>query len=243
MKHMRSLLFAPLLAGTVVLPLHGEWIAGMRGGYVDTASSAIDSSSYAWPTMTNSHLDAHAATNYASSGDIWGANRTWVYWGLIQLSGSVTFSLNIDDRAYLEIDGVQVIYDTSTTGTTSATKIFDSGWHTFLLRLYNSGGPAGPSGGTGVAGGMGFMMQIGAGEAFYPVDSGDATLFRYDDGLGFADTLIISGAPENYGTVVPAYGPTNELTPATASSARQPAPWPWPRARGHTAPDTSSTPT
>ena len=107
MKQMRSLLFIPLLAGTVVCPLHGEWITGLRGGYVDGASSAINSSNYAWPTVTNSYLDAHATTNYASSGDIWAAYRTWVYWGLIQLSGSVTFSLNIDDRAYLEIDGVQ----------------------------------------------------------------------------------------------------------------------------------------
>ena len=40
----------------------------------------------------------------------------------------------------------------------------------------------------------------------YPCDPGDGTVFRYDDGHGFPDSVIVTGTPAEYGVPSPDYG-------------------------------------
>lgn len=136
----------------------------------------------------------------------WGGSTTYAYFGQIYLDGSTyNFAESIDDAVFLKIDGSVVIDNASwnTTSTGSITR--EAGWYDFDLRVYNGSGGAGPTNADGwgtTAYGFGYNTSGYAGKAAgnytFPVEPGDLTLFRYDDGLGFDDALSVSAFPRQY---------------------------------------------
>jgi len=92
-----------------------------------------------------------------------------------------------------------------------------AGWYPVEIRMGNGTGGAGPYPSSGWTTTKGFGYKIGGASSVngadytYPEDDGSESLFRYDDGLGFDDALVIAGEPENYGVVSPPYGVTNGL--------------------------------
>ncbi|HUU10263.1 MAG TPA: PA14 domain-containing protein, partial [Phycisphaerae bacterium] len=132
-------------------------------------------------------LDVRAAQTNATPP--WGDQETWVYTGqFYDADGAVSFGENIDDNAWLKIDGNVLLNDTNWSTVTQTNILalgmgaMGDGWHDFELRVGNGTGGAG-----GVwAGGVGFLWSItgrtdagpGVGDWAKPVDSGTMDMFR-----------------------------------------------------------------
>ncbi len=205
----------------------GAWKPGLQWGAV----SASSFSATAFPTETNVSLTIDKAM--AAS---WPVNTMYVYWGQIYLDGSAyRFGESIDDEAMLKINGMTVfdnrVYNAATFGTVE----LPEGWYSFELRMRNgsSGGGPNASGGFSATKGFGFakgtsdeMNAITSGASLeIPLDPGDASLLRYDDGLGFADLIEVSGYPSNFGVVSPAYGSNNGYKEGDVVTLTAPASW------------------
>ncbi len=188
-----------------------------------------------WGSLSGSTMnktDFPAVTNYSLTIDKammsdWPVNTTYVYWGKIYLDGSAyRFGENIDDEAMLKINGTTVFSDTKWGTPSFGTVELEAGWYDFELRMCNkSSGGGATVGNPAVAGfssSKGFGYAKGTKEEMdaikdgtllvVPADTGDLTFLRYDDGLGFNDSITISALPYNFDTVVPAYGVTNDVT-------------------------------
>lgn len=208
----------------VILPLPAAWQPGLLGGTV--SGTAIDLTGY--PASTAPFSDPHVATSYvastSSSTEPWKQNQTWVYTGQFWSEGTnYVFASKIDDRCYVRIGTTVLLPGTVNNAfAVSSPTFIPAGWNPVEIRLFNGTGNAGPSGGTGLAGGMGlgfntngYTGQTGANYT-YPANDGLLNRFRYDDGLGFPDELQIDGAPAAFGSVAPPYGITNGLNVSDA---------------------------
>lgn len=178
--------------------LHGEWQPGLLGGYVEGAFNKTD-----LPTTLAPYAGPHAATN--NTRDVWADKRTWVYRGQIFLDGGpYSFAERNDDSILLKIDG-EVLLENTSFATFTKTPIvrLPAGWHEIELRLGNDGGGAGPANHILCQEGFPCAFGISQGETLpaamngysFPADPGDRSLFRHDDGTGFASLLAIATEP------------------------------------------------
>ena len=187
------------------------WQAGLVGGKTSGAFNVAD-----YPAETDVYLCPHAATNNdTTASGVWYdcVNTTWVYTGQIYLAGATTFAENIDDSVLLLVGGTQILNNSAWSTPTYGTFTPEApGWHSFELRMGNGSGGAGPVAGNGWTATKGFGMASGTntstqgGDYEIPIDPGDISLFRYDDGLGFDDSFTIAGVPANIGEPDPDYG-------------------------------------
>ena len=183
-------------AGTPFLT-RADWQPGLRGGYVTGSFNKTD-----FPAVTNIYPDTPAATN---SSALWGDRRTWVYWGQVYLDGSPCFfAEKIDDNTHLKIDGTVYIENGGDYQSfVSSSKIeLPAGWHDIEVRFYNGTGGAGPNQATckeGFKCGFGFYQgetpPASMSDCSYLSDPGDMSVYRYDDGTGFADNLQVRTDP------------------------------------------------
>lgn len=206
--------FAVLAWVFVTVPMsHAAWRAGLLGGVI--SGGAFNTTGY--PSVTNTYLCPHVATNYigstSASTELWKSYVTWVYTGQIYLDGSTYwFAEGIDDAAYLKIGGKVLINDATWNNVAKASITTNAGWYGFELRMFNGGGAAGPFGNEGIHDCIGFGYVKGGSTApanadfVFPSDPGDRSLFRYDDGRGFNDVLTVKGVPDDYGEASPDYG-------------------------------------
>lgn len=179
----------------VSLSASAAWQPGLNYGSVSGAANWT-----AYPTSPTNVLGPMMATT--TSG--WGANTTYVYWGQIYLDGSrYNFAESIDDGTMLVIDGETLIKDTAWNKTITASIMRPAGWYSFEVRFYNGGSGAGPANqdGWGTTDfGFGYNKNGSTGKASsgytFPMEPGDLTLFRYDDGTGFDDCIEVSASPE-----------------------------------------------
>ena len=176
---------------------HAAWKTGLQA--ITLTGSSINKTSFSAATTNVVLSPVMAKTN---SG--WSGNTTYVYWGQMYLDGSTYhFAESIDDAVYLKVDGTEVLNNTTWNVTSTGSITREAGWYSFELRLFNGGGGAGPAnqdswGTPGFGFGYntaGYTGKVGSNYAF-PEDPGDRSLFRYDDGTGFEDTVTFSGAPE-----------------------------------------------
>ena len=214
-----------------VLPLPGAWQPGLLGGTL--SDTAINLTVY--PASTAPFPDPHVATSYvastSSSTEPWKQNQTWVYTGQFRSEGTnYVFASKIDERCYLRIGASVLLPGTANNAfAVSVVTNIPAGWHPFEIRLFNSTGAAGPSANVGLANKIGFGYNTNdytgttGANYTYPADNGGMSIFRYDDGLGFADELLVAGDPGNYGTVEPPYGITNGLAPSSTFDCSAPA--------------------
>lgn len=216
----------PFLASLIILtglllsqPAEAAWNEGLLGGYASRTSNEHDLT--VQPANTNIWPCTSAATNTTSGGSgLWDSNRCWIYWGQIYLpTGNWSIASHNDDTCYILIDDTLVHNQNSYAEkyTTNAFVAAEAGWYDFEVRMGNDGGGAGPST-TALAemgGAFGLTDMIDpplsiTDDYTFPDGTGEI-LFRYDDGLGFDDALLISGTPANYGIVIPPYPVTNGL--------------------------------
>ncbi len=123
--------------------------AGLKGGYVNS----FDQNNYhkveipdigVFKGIEAASLKA-GETGVKTYPPIWVNNRTWTYHGQMYFNGGTYyFAEQIDDRAYIAIDGVQKMND----GTWNNTAVTDAivlseGWHDVVFRFANGGGGAG----------------------------------------------------------------------------------------------------
>ncbi len=208
-----------------------RWQPGLLGGWINNYNAANND----WITVTepdaNSgwivYSDPHAATNSYNSPSsttcppIWAANRTWIYKGQMYLSkGTHWFCGQIDDARYLAINGTQYMKNTSwntcVVSSPGYTVSSDAGeWVDIEIRFGNGGGGSGCVANVfdanGLLCGFGHAISDTAPSAsmanfIYPRDPGDGSVFRYDDGHGFLDSVIVTGTPAEYGVPSPDYG-------------------------------------
>ena len=210
------------------LPAAGAWRSGLRYGSIPGSSSIVDG---VFPAQTN----VSSSILHATSGATWGGSTVWVYWGEIYLDGSTyRFGECIDDMTKLTIDGEVVIHDTAWGTPAFGTITRPAGWYGFEVRFQNGGGGAGPYDKPefGFTSSKGFCYTRGTEEEVghlnnastfvLPFDPGDASFFRYDDGLGSGDSLRVSGIPGPLGAVVPPYGVLYELKDGDAIRCEAP---------------------
>lgn len=219
--------------------VHGAWAPGLFGGY--HTENYTDFA--APPVCTNVYADAHCTTNYSVVGTIrstnevvvvnghatvWSIHRVWTYWGQIYLkAGKTEIGAYIDDRVYVEIDGVRVLDGTKANCQKHVVTIerSEDGWHDFKLGASNASAGGGPaSNGNGFGGGLGFYIrEEGETRATYPADDGTMSRFRHDDGTGFSHLLRVSGTPVGAGDVIPPYGLTEGIAEGQVVSCSAPA--------------------
>ena len=151
-----------------VISTYGDWTSSpVPLGTTDRPDMAYYVASYAFPTTT-----------------------TYVYSGTINIPGgaahNVNFLWNIDDSAYLKIDGVPVSGSggtTNTGGVAGAPVNLAPGYHAFELRVANNGGPGGAYNSGGAIGTMGFGVDLWGGTNFVQlVDPGDGSVFSLTGG-------------------------------------------------------------
>ena len=193
---------------------HAAWQTGLKTVTL-TGTSSINTTSYASST-TNIVLSPVQAGPARAS---WGGNTTYAYWGQICLDGSTyNFAESIDDACWLKIDGTVVLNNGVSSVTAVGSISREAGWYNFEVRFQNGGGGAGPvnsdSWGTTSYGfgynTSGYSGKVGSNYTF-PVDPGDRTLFRYDDGTGFDDIVEIRGYPFNVPVSGVTYGEVRGL--------------------------------
>ena len=204
-----------------------EWHPGLRCGFHMNGGNDYQSA----PIWTGFALDTVAATNGSigvvnettpvvtngANTSVWASKRVWYYWGEIYLeAGDVVFGGGIDDYIELKIDN-SVVFSTEVCKTATETIHFEeAGWHGFSLKLGDIGGFAGPVRQSGIQNGFGFAIkENGATTWSYPADDGTMIRYRYDDGLGFGDTLHVGAYPHFIGTPNPPYGRCSGLTPSS----------------------------
>ncbi len=198
----------------VVSSSFATWQAGLQWGAI--SGSSINKTDF--PAVTNFSLTVDKAM-----ADGWPTQTTYVYWGQIYLDGSAyRFGESIDDEAMLKIQGVTVFNNSTWNAASFGTVELPAGWYDFELRMCNKTQGGGPNsyGGFSSTKGFGFakgtreeMDALKSGASFeIPADSGDASFLRYDDGLGFLDTVTVRAFPYDVDAVVPAYGVTNKLS-------------------------------
>ena len=165
----------------------------------------------------------------------WGDNTTWGYSGYLinTTSHAITyvFGKNFDDNAYLKIDGLTVIADTTYSSTVTATLTLTPGLHTVDLRFGQGGGGVGPTsasnyGGFGIAynsvsnsATSGTWVQMGAADgstAFYaayqagglsPVSAMSLAAGGTLDLAGFSQSLVSLSDVSGAGGVITNSGP------------------------------------
>ena len=117
----------------------------------------------------------------AAKTNAWPGGATYIYSGEIYFSGApYNFIESVDDRAFISVDGVQVMdngtwWDRSTTGPIAK----PAGWHPFELRLYS----ADVSGYVYINPGIQYndtgVDSLSDGDYWYPEDDGNMSLFRH----------------------------------------------------------------
>ena len=205
--------------------VRAEWQPGLLGGFVYNGQTdnlnlvdiPVTQSVWMDPAATTSKVCTASA--YYDYPPMWADYRTWRYAGQIWLeAGTINFKGTVDDRIRLEIDGELVMRAASNVGAASGgLTIAEAGWHDFTLWAGNGNGGAG---GTEAAG---FLMQVNGGAWFHPADDGTMSRFRYDDGLGFPDSLFVRGSPEEWGVVQPPYGDNHGLADGESIACAAPA--------------------
>ena len=188
-----------VLGLSAALVASGAWQPGLMSGSL-SGQSSVTGKLGTYPAETNNVLSPVMASTTTG----WGGNTTYVYWGQIYLDGSTyTFAESIDDAVWLKIDGDVVINNPTWNVVGSGAITRDAGWYDFEVRFYNGSGGAGPvnQGGWGTtAFGFGYnttgKKTTSSADYTFPVDDGSMSLFRYDDGMGFADSVIVSGVPK-----------------------------------------------
>ena len=215
MKTRFLIIGVTLLLGFSV-PAPAAWQAGLQGG---TVAGSFNLTAY--PATTNIYLGPHAGATQAKPP--WADNITWVYWGQVYLGATNTwFAENIDDSVHMRIwngETATVLLNNSAWSTPTAGSFTapTAGWYPVEIRMGNGTGGAGPYPSSGWTTTKGFGYKIGGASSVNgadytcPADDGAMSRYRYDDGLGFDDALVIAGEPENYGVVSPPYGVTNGL--------------------------------
>lgn len=224
---------APLFAALVALFTAADSLAAWRPGLQSitlSSGSAIDKASFS-ASVTNAVLSPEMGETTTG----WGNNTTYLYWGQIYLDGSTyNFAESIDDAVFLKING-SVILDNAAWNIVSVGSVaLPEGWYDFELRLYNGTGGAGPANNDGwgtSSFGFGCNTSGYTGKASanytFPVDPGDGTLFRYDDGTGFDDTLNVGAYPAKIGgeLVSPPYGGHAGYAAGDGELCTAPASW------------------
>ena len=237
-----ALLF--MLALAAPFAAQAEWQPGLLGGNIIAASDIFHKIDM--PTDMTPHLGPHAATNYVAMtydttearSPVWAKYQTWVYVGEIYLDGSTyAFAESIDDGAYLVIDG-QIVLDNGVHNVvTYGTIQRPAGWYSVEVRLYNGINNAGPNIGGGnlwdtLVFGLGYNKTgaINQGRPVwkhftYPEDDGNFSLFRYDDGIGYANAVDVFGSPAGVSEPFPAFGANLGIEPNQVINAHVPAMW------------------
>ena len=129
--------------------LRTSYSAGLRAGWLPAAFNLTD---------VNPGSNIKPGAELADTGDGWFDLTTWIYSGEIYLgTGYYTFAENFDDSVSLTIDGQSVLNNGQNSVSTNRTLSFEAGWHAFELRLGNTAGAAGPSGGS--LGGLGVAWR------------------------------------------------------------------------------------
>ena len=223
-KHFAKSLAAPLaaLVAVAAIPAFAEWRPGLLGGTI--AKKSIDTTSMP-ATMEVCFSPEAGATK---SSPPWAGNTTWVYSGQIFLeAGTWYFAENIDDAVYMTFNGFRGVLNNSSYNVATCTTglVVETGWYPIEIRLFNSSGGAGPTVGSGWTETKGFGFKKGGsastagGDFTFPVDPGDGTLFRHDDGTGFcvfnADFSSAALSAGSYSGIVLAGHYPNDLSGAT----------------------------
>ncbi len=100
---LMSCAFAFLCAIFCSTQVMGAWQGGLKGGKVTGGRNLTE-----FPAITNLYSSPHVAAT--QNKPPWEDNITWVYWGQMYFNGGTYhFAENIDDAAYLEVNGVVYI--------------------------------------------------------------------------------------------------------------------------------------
>jgi autotransporter-associated beta strand protein len=189
---------AELIGGAAI----GGFFPGLREGRIATLNDL---------TTPNPGSTVQLSPRMGETNSLppWGSNETWVYTGQFRDSdGIFAFAENIDDIAWVKIDGIVRLSNgahnvPTTTGSTTnnAAAAVDvvtnygmgplgDGWHDIEIRFSNGAGGAGAVAGTGWTANFGFglnssnnLAQLtspnGSNDGYVlPIDLGDAMLFR-----------------------------------------------------------------
>ena len=207
--------FICLVVSLVAGAVQADWFPGLRYGVLPYA----DNSNF----QLSLQLESWQAVSYpvdADTKDHWplaqGNKGVAVYQGQIRLAAGVYwFMEHCDDSARLVIDGKVVLNDVSWDKPTLGRFVAaEDGWYDFGLRFVDGGGGFGPSAPNGwwTRSGIAFAWKAGdeAGDSTpdankvpdaysVPKNAEGATLdnclFRYDDGQGFSDELLVEQLP------------------------------------------------
>ncbi|MBT5379565.1 MAG: DUF5011 domain-containing protein, partial [Opitutae bacterium] len=143
----------------------------MAGGQSGNMSMTSNSGSYGVDPLGPTYSESKASPP-------WAGNWTIVYTGQIyDEDGRISFTENIDDKAWLKVNGQELLNDTGWNRRTEKSADFgEGGWFDFELRISNGGG------GAGVAGGLGFGYDPEGGNNYILPRNGDgpADLFRIE---------------------------------------------------------------
>ncbi|MCB0033291.1 MAG: hypothetical protein KDE51_04705 [Anaerolineales bacterium] len=164
---------------------NGGYMAGLVAGAIYTTGISLADN----PADQGIVLSPEAAATTASPP--WANNTTWVYTGeFYDADGVFSFAENLDDYAWVAIDGTVVlnngVWNVATTSDVlnMGMGVNGDGWHTIEIRLYNGNGGAGPVSTNGWDATKGLGLNIDGsssnqgGDYIFPIDPGDGSLFR-----------------------------------------------------------------
>ncbi|MDZ7618249.1 MAG: autotransporter-associated beta strand repeat-containing protein [Patescibacteria group bacterium] len=198
-----------------------RYAAGLLAGYIEANGTQFGAN----PGNHGIVLSPEAGLTNVSPP--WGDYRTWVYTGqFYDADGIFSFAENIDDVAWMMVDGI-VRMNNSSWSVPTSTGILNlgmgvngDGWHDVEIRFYNGSGGKGAVAGNGWTITKGFGLNINGAVSIngtistngndYPdsvTDPGDGTLWRYGIAMSPNDliktgtgTLTLSGANTYVGT-------------------------------------------
>ncbi|NLF73507.1 MAG: hypothetical protein GX575_31100, partial [Candidatus Anammoximicrobium sp.] len=187
------------IGGTNPATVH--YLPGLLSGYLTGSGISYAAN----PGNDGIRMSPHAGL--ANGSPTWADYRTWVYTGqFYDADGRFSFGENIDDVAWMKVDGV-VRLNNGGWNTPTGTGVLelgmgpgDDGWHDVEIRFYNGAGGAGAVSGNGWTTTKGFGLNASGttstNGADYPdsvTDPGDGSLWRSPIALSPYD-LIKSGA-------------------------------------------------
>ena len=217
-SRLNKVFSAQALATAVLLAAVGaaraEWQPGLRYGvfdYVSNSDFKIAENPADWTAVTYPE-GADTKSKWLTAK---GKKGVMVYQGQIRLEpGVYWFAESADDSARLKIGDTVVFSDASwSTPALGRLVVEEGGWYDFDLRFVDGGGGYGPAkSGWMTRSDMAFGWKLGdeggdssqaankVADAYsVPKNAAGATLenciFRYDDGLGFSDELLVRQSP------------------------------------------------
>ena len=169
----------------------GGFLPGLREGTIPGANTTA---TFTPPAVTDPAVYPRLGETFsvqpAAVIAAWQRNTTWTYSGqFFSPTGIVSFGADLDDSAWVIIDGAAIsIEPNDTSGTTGLLSLGmgpnGDGWHNIIIGVSNTGTNGGAASqwiqnffGYGIAPNGTSGIQVGS--YLMPVDSGNMNLFRY----------------------------------------------------------------